>query len=106
MTGITELNFSINVIAYPEPMYKLDYGNETRNNPMMDTITRNAVNNFTIIFHQKTVKEHDYGTYHLKIWNLYGITTIIVNVFKQNKEIKCKLWLKITSHLNNSKTKF
>lgn len=31
------------------------------------------------------MKECDYGTYHLKIWNFYGITTIIVNVFKQRK---------------------
>lgn len=96
VTGNSELNFSIKIIAYPEPKYDLEYGNRTRNSPMINIITRSAVNNFTIFFHQKTVKECDYGTYHLKIWNFYGITTIIVNVFKQSKLNKCKLWIKIT----------
>lgn len=51
MIGIIELNFLIKVIVYLEFMYKLDYGNEIRNNLMMDIIIRNVVNNFIIIFY-------------------------------------------------------
>lgn len=86
--GVTDtavLNFSVIVIAFPEPQYELNYINGTRNTHMMHTITRNTINNFSINFNQKTVNECDRGTYHLKIWNLYGETTIIVNIFKQSK---------------------
>lgn len=97
VTDTTGLNFSVIVIAYPEPQYELNHNNGTINNQMMYTFTRNAVNSFTINFNQKTVNECDRGTYHLKIWNLYGETTIIVNIFKQSKYLQYKLWLKIHS---------
>uniref|UniRef100_K1QLL3 Uncharacterized protein n=1 Tax=Magallana gigas TaxID=29159 RepID=K1QLL3_MAGGI len=86
--GVTDtavLNCSVIVIAFPEPQYELNYINGTRNTHMMHTITRNTINNFSINFNQKSVNECDRGTYHLKIWNLYGETTIIVNIFKQRK---------------------
>lgn len=51
MICIIELNFLIKVIVYLEFMYELDYGNEIRNNLMMDIIIRNVVNNFIIIFY-------------------------------------------------------
>lgn len=98
--GVTDtavLNFSVIVNAFPEPQYELNYFNGTRNTHMMHTITRNTMNNFSINFNQKSVNECDRGTYHLKIWNLYGETTIIVNIFKQripdnprNIGVKCE----------------
>uniref|UniRef100_A0A8W8NFL9 Hemicentin-1 n=1 Tax=Magallana gigas TaxID=29159 RepID=A0A8W8NFL9_MAGGI len=86
--GVTDtavLNFSVIVIAFPEPQYELNYINGTSDTQMMHTITRNTMNNFSINFNQKTVNKCDCGTYHLKIWNLYGETTIIVNIFIQRK---------------------
>lgn len=85
VTGNTGLNFSIMVIAYPEPQYELEYENGTRNDKFIESITKNGVNNYTINFHQKTVRECDYGTYHLMIRNSYGISTIKVNIFKVSK---------------------
>lgn len=93
---------NVTVIAYPEPQYELNYNNGTINNQMMYTITRNAVNSFTINLNQKTVNECDCGTCHFKIWNLYGDTTLIVNIFKQSRELPYKLWPKIYPYVNNS----
>lgn len=84
VSGNTGLNFSTMVIAYPEPQYELEYENGTRINEFMDSITKYGVNNYTINFHQETVKECDYGTYHLMIWNSYGTSKMTVNI-KQSK---------------------
>uniref|UniRef100_A0A8W8NKS0 Uncharacterized protein n=1 Tax=Magallana gigas TaxID=29159 RepID=A0A8W8NKS0_MAGGI len=85
VTGNTGLNFSIMVIAYPEPQYELEYENGTRNDEFIESITKHAVNYYTINFHHKTLRECDYGTYHLMIRNSYGLSTVKVNIFKQRK---------------------
>lgn len=52
---------------------------------MMKSITRNAVNNFTIHISQAVVNQSDFGVYHLNVWNLFGELTVIVNVLPQSK---------------------
>lgn len=86
--GVTDtigIDFSVTVIAYPEPEYKLEHDNETKNTEMMDSVTRNAVNNFTIHFNQTVVTQSDYGNYHLRVMNVYGEATVFVNVIPQSE---------------------
>lgn len=85
MTDTTGIKFSTTVIAYPEPYYELQNDNGTTITKMTDSITKNAVYNFTIFFNQSSVKQDDYGTYHLKVNNSYGETIISVNVIPQSK---------------------
>lgn len=68
----TIIEFSNTIIAYPEPLYELEYENGTRNNEMMNNITRNAVNNFTVYFRQVVVYQSSFGLYYLRIRNFFG----------------------------------
>lgn len=86
--GVTDqsgIEFSTTVIAYPEPWYNLNNENGTTNIKMQYTLTRNAVNNFTINFNQTVVGQNDYGSYYLRIFNTFGETIVIVNVIPQSK---------------------
>lgn len=85
VTDTTGIDLSVSILAYPQPQYAMEYANGTRNTQMMDTIIRNSVNNFTINFNQTTVKQADYGTYYLRVSNLFGETTVVVNVQPQSK---------------------
>lgn len=85
VTDILGIEFSTTVFAYPEPRYELRYDNGTINNRMVGSITRNAVNNYTIHFNQTVVKQEDFGTYHLLVSNIFGETTVFLNVLPQSK---------------------
>lgn len=84
VTDILGIEFSTTVFAYPEPRYELRYDNGTINNRMVGSITRNAVNNYTIHFNQTVVKQEDFGTYHLLVSNMFGETTVFFNVLPQS----------------------
>lgn len=79
------IEFSSTIIAYPEPLYELEYKNGKRNNQIMNNITRNAVNNFTVYFRQPVVNQRSFGLYYLILRNLFGESTVIVNVIEQSK---------------------
>lgn len=66
-------------------MIKLEYENGIESDQMMKSINRNAVNNFTIHISQAVVNQSDFGIYYLKVWNLFGELTVIVNVIPQSK---------------------
>lgn len=86
--GVTDqsgIEFSTTVISFPEPRYYLKNENGTSNIKMMNTFTRNAVNNFTIHYYQTIVDNNDYGSYNLTINNTFGETIVIVNVIPQSK---------------------
>lgn len=86
--GVTEntgIQFSTTVVAYPQPTYNLKHMNESTNSQMTDSITMNAVNNFTINFNQTNVDQRDFGVYYLTVSNAYGNATVIVNVLPQSK---------------------
>lgn len=85
VTDATGIAFSILVLAYPQPQYAMEYENGSSNRQMMDTVIQNTVNNFTITFNQTLVEKSDYGTYHLRISNLFGETIVVVNVLPQSK---------------------
>lgn len=85
VTDTTGIDFSTTVIAFPEPQYSLEYTNGTRNTQMMNRLSRNAVNNFTVQFTQTVVNQSDYGTYNLIFRNLLGNVTVHVNVLPQSK---------------------
>lgn len=85
VTDTTGIDFSTFVIAYPEPSIKIEYENGTESNQMMKSISRNAVNNFTIHIGQAVVNQSDFGVYHLKVGNLIGELTVIVNVIAQSE---------------------
>lgn len=85
ITDTTGIDFSTIVIAYPEPSIKLEYENGTESDQMMKNINRNAVNKFTIHISQAVVNQSDFGVYHLKVWNLFGEITVIVNVIPQSE---------------------
>lgn len=85
VTDTTGIDFSTTVIAFPEPQYVLEDKNGTRNTQMTNTLYRNAVNNFTVGFNQTVVNQSDYGTYNLKISNLFGEAIVQVNVLPQSK---------------------
>lgn len=77
--------FSTTVIAYPRPHYVVLFGNTTNNNGIWDSMTVNAVNNFTVHLNKTTVKQVDYGTYRLNITNFFGGSTVYVNVVPESK---------------------
>ena len=81
----TGIAFSTTVIAYPKPRYVVLFGNSTNNNGIWDSMTENAVNNFTVYLNKTTVKQTDYGTYRLTITNSFGGSTVYVNVVPQSK---------------------
>lgn len=85
VTFTTEIEFSTTILAYPKPLYELEYENGTRNIEMMNNITRNAVNNFTVYFRQPNVDQRSFGLYYLILRNLFGESTVIVNVIEQSK---------------------
>lgn len=85
VTFTTGIEFSIKIIAYPVPQYELVYENGTRNNQMLNNITRNAVNNFTVYYRQVVVDQSSFGLYYLTTRNLLGETTVTVNVIEQSK---------------------
>lgn len=66
-------------------MIKLEYENGIESVQMMKSIDRNAVNNFTIHISQAVVNQSDFGIYYLKVLNLFGELTVIVNVIPQSK---------------------
>lgn len=90
MTDTSGIDFSTTVIAYPEPFYELRYENGTTSNRMMGSITRNAVNNFTIRLNQTSVEQADFGTYRLLVSNRFGETVVVLNVIPQS-EFLCNL---------------
>lgn len=81
----TGIDFSTTVIAYPEPDFQLENENGTMNNRMTGSISRNAVNNFTIHLNQTVVEQRDFGSYQLKVTNLYGEARIQINVLPQSE---------------------
>ena len=81
----TGFAFSTTVIAYPKPSYVVLFGNSTSNNEIWNSMTVNAINNFTVHLNKTTVKQDDYGTYHLNITNSFGGSSIYVNVVPQSK---------------------
>ncbi|XP_065933048.1 neural cell adhesion molecule 1 isoform X2 [Magallana gigas] len=83
VTFTTGIEFSIKIIAYPVPQYELVYENGTRNNQMLNNITRNAVNNFTVYYRQVVVDQSSFGLYYLTMRNLFGESTVTVNVIEQ-----------------------
>lgn len=85
VTDTTGIDFSTIIIAYPEPVIELEYENGTVPDQMMRSIFSNAVNNFTIRIRQAYVNQSDFGVYHLKVRNLFGEITMIVNVIPQRK---------------------
>lgn len=85
MTCTTGIELSTTIIAYPEPFYELQYENGTRNGQMITTITENEVNNFTVRIRQDVVEKSSFGVYHLRAINIFGETTVIVNIIKQSK---------------------
>lgn len=66
-------------------MIKLEYENGIESVQMMKSINRNAVNNYTIHISQAVVNQSDFGIYYLKVLNLFGELTVIVNVIPQSK---------------------
>lgn len=85
VTDATGIEFSTTVIAYPEPWYELENENGTRNTKIMSRITSKAVNIFTINFNQSFVNQEDYGTYYLRVGNIFGNRTVFINVIPQRK---------------------
>lgn len=86
-TCTTGIEFSTTIIAYPEPFYELQYENGTRNDQMITTIIENKVNNFTVRIRQDVVEKSTFGVYFLRARNMFGETTVIVNVINQSKRI-------------------
>lgn len=85
VTDSTGIEFSTTFIAYPGPWYELEYENGTKNTKIKSRITNKAVNIFTINFNEAGVTQEDYGTYYLRVGNIFGNGTIIVNVLPQRK---------------------
>ena len=77
--------FSTSVIAYPQPRYVVLFGNSTNYNGIGNTMTVNAINNFTVHINKTNVKQADYGTYQIHVTNSFGGSTIYVNVVPQSK---------------------
>lgn len=85
VTCITGIEFSTTIIAYPEPVYELQYENGTRDDQMKTTITKNKVNNFTVRIKHDVAEKRSFGVYFLRASNMFGETTVIVNVIKQSE---------------------
>lgn len=52
---------------------------------MITTITENKVNNFTVQIRQDVLEKSSFGVYHLRASNIFGETTVTVNIIKQSK---------------------
>lgn len=52
---------------------------------MRSTITKNDINNFTVRIIQDVVEKNIFGVYYLRASNVFGETTVIVNVIEQSK---------------------
>lgn len=52
---------------------------------MITTITENGVTNFTVQIRQDAVEKSSFGVYYLRANNIFGETTVILNVVKQSK---------------------
>lgn len=91
VTDSTGIEFSTTFIAYPGPWYELEYENGTKNTKIKSRITNKAVNIFTINFNEAGVTQEDYGTYYLRVGNIFGNGTIIVNVLPQQKPTEPKV---------------
>lgn len=87
VTCTTGIELSTTIIAYPEPINELQYENGTRNEQMIINVTENELNNFTVRIRQDNVEKTSFGIYHLKASNIFGETTVTVNVIKQSKKI-------------------
>lgn len=87
VTCTTGIELSTTIIAYPEPINELQYENGTRNEQMIINVTENELNNFTVRIRQENVEKTSFGIYHLKASNIFGETTVTVNVIKQSKKI-------------------
>lgn len=87
VTCTTGIELSTTIIAYPEPIHELQYENGTRNEQMIINVTENELNNFTVRIRQDNVEKTSFGIYHLKASNIFGETTVTVNVIKQSKKI-------------------
>lgn len=85
VTFTTGIEFSTTIIAYPEPLYELVYENGTSNMQMMNYLTRNAVNNFTVYFKQAVVDQSSFGLYHLRTSNIFGKSKVLVIVIEQSR---------------------
>lgn len=85
VTCTTGIEFSTTIIAYPEPLFELQYENGIMNDHMIITITENEVNNFTVQIRQDVVKKSSFGVYYLRASNMFGEKTVIVNVIQQSK---------------------
>lgn len=81
----TGIEFSSTVIAYPEPLFELQYENRTRNTQVMNYINKNSVNNFTVHFKQTVINQNIFGLYYLRISNAFGESTVFVNVIEKSK---------------------
>ncbi|XP_061182272.1 hemicentin-1-like [Saccostrea echinata] len=79
------IQFSATVIAYPKPSYKLYYENKTINNKMTSRLSKNAVNNFTVVYNQTHVQQSDFGVYLLEFENAYGRSLMYVNIISEGK---------------------
>ena len=78
-------SFTTTVIAYPEPRYVVSFENNTNTNGIVDSMTVNAINNFTFHLNKSNVEQADYGTYHLRITNTFGESNIDINLIPQSK---------------------
>lgn len=87
VTCTTGIELSTTIIAYPEPINELQYENGTRNEQMIINVTENELNNFTVRIRQDNVEKTSFGIYHLKASNIFGETTVTVNVIKQSKKM-------------------
>lgn len=85
VTCTTGIEFSSTIIAYPEPVYEIQYENGTTTTRMMNYITRNAMNNFTVRFRQTVIDQSSFGLYYLRMTNTFGESTVIVHVIEQSK---------------------
>lgn len=52
---------------------------------MVNNITRNAVNNFTVYFKQAVIDQSSFGLYYLRTSNIFGESTVPVTVIEQSK---------------------
>lgn len=85
VTDTTGIDFSVTVLAYPSPQYKLQREDGAIDNIMQNSIYMNAVNNFTLRFNKNIVDQSDFGIYNLIVSNPFGVATIFILVLPQSK---------------------
>lgn len=85
VTCTTGIEFSSTIIAYPKPVFEMQYETGITTTQMMIYITRNAVNNFTVRFRQTVIEQSSFGLYYLRMSNIFGESTVIVHVIEQSK---------------------